>query len=80
MKIIEWFGRSNRYKHLIGGMAVGFSFALMFGIPAGIAAGILAASCLEFKDRQWGGAWDWVDWALTVAGAIAGSFAALPLL
>ena len=29
------------------------------------------ASALEYKDRAHGCAWDWVDWALTVAGAAA---------
>jgi hypothetical protein len=25
-------------------------------------------SALEYKDKAWGGAWDWTDWICTVAG------------
>lgn len=62
--IIEWFKQSNRWKHLLYGFLVsviaGFAFTL------GCAAG------MEFKDRAWGGKWDWVDFGLTVAGGLAG--------
>lgn len=36
-------------------------------------AGVIAASSLEFKDKNWGGEWDWIDWGLTVLGAALGS-------
>lgn len=36
-------------------------------------AGVIAASSLEFKDKSWGGEWDWIDWGLTVLGAALGS-------
>lgn len=62
--IIEWFKQSNRWKHLLYGFLVsiiaGFTFTL------GCAAG------MEFKDRAWGGKWDWIDFGLTVAGGLAG--------
>lgn len=62
--IIEWFKQSNRWKHLLYGFLVsviaGFAFTL------GCAAG------MEFKDRAWGGKWDWIDFGLTVAGGLAG--------
>ena len=60
-KIIEWFGKSNRYKHLL--YAVIVSCITGFAFTCGVAAG------MEFKDRQWGGKWDWTDFWLTVAGA-----------
>ena len=37
------------------------------GVP-GVYAGLVAACCLELKDRMWGGLWDWSDWWCTVAG------------
>lgn len=62
--IIEWFKQSNRWKHLLYGFLVsiiaGFSFTI------GCAAG------MEFKDKQAGGRWDWIDFGLTVAGGLAG--------
>lgn len=71
-KILLFLKTSNRYKHLIGGLLVGL-FALG-AIPA-IYASIVAASCLELKDKLHGCYWDWVDWILTIAGgAVAAVF------
>lgn len=62
--LINWFKQSNRWKHLLYGFLVaviaGFAFTL------GCAAG------MEFKDKQAGGKWDWIDFGLTVAGGLAG--------
>lgn len=67
-KFIEFFKTSNHGYHLIGGFAVGlFAFTPYYALYA---AGV-AASCLELKDRLYGGRWDWVDWGLTVAGGAA---------
>jgi hypothetical protein len=30
------------------------------------------ASALEFKDKQWGGRWDWKDWWCTMLGGVTG--------
>lgn len=63
--LINWFKQSNRWKHLLYGFLVtiiaGFAFTL------GCAAG------MEFKDNQAGGKWDWIDFGLTVAGALVGA-------
>lgn len=58
---INWFKQSNRWKHLL----YGFLVALI----AGFAFTCGAAAGMEFKDRQWGGKWDWIDFWLTIAGA-----------
>lgn len=72
-KFISFLKKSNRYKHLIGGFIVG-----LFGISPWTAmyASIVAASCLELKDKLRGGLWDWIDWGCTVIG---GALAALTL-
>lgn len=59
--IIEWFKQSNRWKHLVYGFLV--SIIAGFAFTLGCAAG------MEFKDKQAGGKWDWIDFGLTVAGA-----------
>lgn len=70
-KIVRWLGESNRWKHLLGGAALG----ALTGDPVHDAIGVtLVASALEFKDKSWGGRWDWTDWALTVAGGGVGIF------
>ena len=73
-KICNWFNKvadfimtSNHYKHAIGGLIVGL---LGLGIYGALYASIVAASCLEFKDKLWGAKWDWVDWGFTVFGGI----------
>jgi hypothetical protein len=62
--IIGWFKQSNRGKHLLYGFLV--------SIIAGFAFTIGCAAGMEFKDRAWGGKWDWIDFGLTVAGGLAG--------
>jgi hypothetical protein len=27
---------------------------------------------MEFKDKQWGGKWDWGDWLCTMLGGLVG--------
>lgn len=69
MNILEWLKQSNRWKHLLGGFIIGI---IPNGWFAGIYGGVLTASALEFKDKMKGGNWDWIDWMLTVGGAVAG--------
>jgi hypothetical protein len=68
-KILEWLKQSNRYKHLIGGFLIGF---FSDDIYCAAYAGIGISSSLEFKDKAWGGKWDWIDWSMTVIGVSIG--------
>ena len=68
-KLIEWLGMSNRWKHLIGGLIIGI---FSFGWFTAMYAGVLTAGALEYKDKVYGGRWDWIDFGLTVAGAMIG--------
>lgn len=68
-KLIDWLGRSNRYKHLLGGIAVGAGANTVY---CAAYAGIGVAAALEFKDWQHGGRPDIVDFAMTVAGVAVG--------
>lgn len=63
-KLINWFKQSNRWKHLFYGFLASLVLGYMF--TCGAAAG------MEFKDEQWGGKWDWIDFWLTVVGAFVG--------
>ena len=64
-KIFKFFAASNRYKHLIGGFCVA---AIAGSFYAAVYATIVAASCLELKDRLYGNLWDWTDWLCTLLG------------
>lgn len=68
-RVAAWLRESNRWKHLAGGFAVGLGAD---GPYCAAYAGTGVAAALELKDRQWGGRWDWTDFALTVAGTAAG--------
>lgn len=59
-----WLRDSNRWKHLVGGFALGL--LLTFLCALGCAGG------MEFKDRQWGGEWDWLDFLATILGGMIG--------
>ena len=51
--------------------------ALLYGFLVALIAGFAftcgAAAGMEFKDKQAGGKWDWIDFGLTVAGALVGA-------
>lgn len=68
-KLVDWFKESNRWKHLLGGMLIGLG-ANDWYCAAYTGTGVGAA--MEFKDRQWGGKWDWADLGLTFAGSMIG--------
>ena len=61
---MSWLSESNRWKHLLLAIPVGFVFKILCVL--GVASG------MEFKDRQWGGSWDWLDWLATMLGGIIG--------
>lgn len=70
-RILIWFKTSHRWQHLAGGFVIGL---IAGSNRSAIIAGVGIASALEFKDKEWGGRWDWIDWGLTVAGTAIGRF------
>lgn len=68
-KLLNWLKQSNRYKHLIAGVAIGALTTTAWN--ALVAVGVAGATA-EFKDRQWGGKWDWVDLCCTLVGGALG--------
>ena len=64
-KLLDFLKESNHYKHLIGGFVISILSLSAFNA---IYSAIVAASCLELKDKLHGGKWDWIDWLLTVLG------------
>lgn len=68
-KIWNWLKTSNRYKHLIGGLVIGLIADDWY---CATLAGVGIASALEYKDRAWGGTFDWLDWSITIGGVIIG--------
>ena len=68
-KLFTWLKESNRYKHLLGGIAIGtFANSLYCAAYAGLGV----ATALELKDKLWGGKFDLVDLSLTIAGVAIG--------
>lgn len=61
---MKWIIESNRWKHLIGGCILGLLLTILCAI--GCAGG------MEFKDKQWGGQWDWLDFLATILGGLIG--------
>ena len=68
-RIWQWLKESSRWKHLLGGMLIGIGANDVF---CAAYAGIGIAGALEFKDWQWGGKPDIVDFLLTVIGTAIG--------
>lgn len=61
---MSWITESNRLKHLIFAIPIGFVFTILCVL--GVASG------MEFKDKSWGGKWDWLDWLATMIGGLIG--------
>ena len=49
-----------------------FFFAIPIGAVFTILCVLGVATALEFKDKMWGGRWDWADWLCTMLGGALG--------
>ena len=61
---MSWLSESNRMKHLKYAIPVSLIFTILCVL--GLATG------LEFKDKQYGNKFDWLDWAATMLGGLIG--------
>lgn len=59
-----WLKENNRQKHFLYAIPIGFLFTILCVL--GVASG------LEFKDKQYGNQWDWLDWLATMLGGMVG--------
>lgn len=67
-----WILESNRNKHFVYAIPCSFFLTILFVL--GIASG------MEFKDKIYGGKWDWLDWIATVLGGLLGQFLQILLI
>lgn len=67
-----WILESNRLKHFCYAVPIGFVLTVLCVL--GVASG------MEFKDKEWGGRWDWLDWTATMLGGIVGQILQLLLI
>lgn len=61
---MSWFTESNRTKHFLYAIPIGLIFTILCVL--GVASG------MEFKDKQYGGKFDWLDWLATMLGGMVG--------
>ena len=59
-----WLKESNRQKHFLYAIPIGFLFTILCVL--GVASG------MEFKDKEYGNQWDWLDWTATMLGGLVG--------
>ena len=59
-----WLKESNRPEHFACAILAAFVGTILFA--AGLAVG------MEFKDKQYGGDFDWLDIAATIIGGLVG--------
>lgn len=59
-----WILESNREKHLLYAIPAGLLLTILFAL--GLAVG------MEFKDKQCGGKFDWLDLLATCIGGLIG--------
>lgn len=63
-KNMSWITDSNRLKHFFYAIPIGLVFTILCVL--GCAAG------MEFKDKQYGGKFDWLDILATMLGGLIG--------
>lgn len=61
---MSWLTESNRNKHLLYAIPAAFIGTILFA--AGLAFG------MEYKDKLWGGKFDWLDLLATIIGGLIG--------
>ena len=59
-----WLKESNRQKHFLYAIPIGLVFTILCVL--GVASG------MEFKDKEYGNQWDWLDWIATILGGLVG--------
>lgn len=69
---MSWLKESNRTKHLLYAIPIGFILTIL--------AVIGCAFGMEFKDKQHGGSFDWLDISATMIGGLIGQILQLILL
>lgn len=69
---MNWLKESNRQKHLL--------YAIPIGLVCTILAVLGCAFGMEFKDKQYGGQFDWLDIAATMIGGAIGQVIQIILL
>ena len=69
---MSWIKESNRPKH--------FLYAIPIGLVFTILAVLGCAFGMEFKDKQYGGKFDWLDIAATMIGGIIGQLIQIVLI
>ena len=66
------FADNTRWQH--------FGYAIPIGAVFTILCVLGVASGMEFKDKQWGGRWDWADWLCTMLGGVVGQIVQLLII
>lgn len=61
---MSWITEYNRMKHFLYAIPLAYFFTILCVL--GVASG------MEFKDKQYGGKWDWLDWIATMIGGLIG--------
>ena len=61
---MKWLKESNRTKHVLYAIPIGLVFTIL--------AVLGCAFGMEFKDKQYGGKFDWLDIAATMLGGVIG--------
>lgn len=69
---MNWLLESNRLKHLLFAIPCGLFLTILFVL--GLALG------MEFKDKQYGNEFDWLDIASTMIGGTIGQIIMLLII
>lgn len=69
---MNWLLESNRLKHLLFAIPCGLFLTILFVL--GLALG------MEFKDKQYGNKFDWLDVAATIIGGTIGQIIMLLII
>lgn len=54
---MSWLKDSHHLQHIVVGLAIGIASDDWYSTAV---AAVPTASALEYKDKFWGGKWDWI--------------------
>ena len=69
---MKWLKQSNRLKHLLYAIPIGFILTILTVLGCAVV--------MEFKDRQYGNKFDWLDIVATMIGGTIGQLLQILLI
>lgn len=69
-RFLDFMKKNGNWKLVLLGLLASIGGR---GFLGALWVSIVAACCLEYKDKSYGSQWSWTDWSLVVSGGLIGA-------